>query len=610
MSPFRSAGWPFAKRQEGWSLQHRVEEPRRSPTRSSRRRFRRARAALGEPCARNADAAVSVVEAVSASDPAHVPPAVADRAQEAHRGLEDDLDVRPSAPSEKEKYLFVRRRLWPLSAASLVSFSCLSISQVRFATQSPYLWLFLPLIAFSLLYYLTGVSVAVGTPGFDIDRHRRLVDAWSPRSFPSVDVFLPVCGEPLGVIRNAWEHVRRLRYPGELSVYCLDDGADPVLRQKCEEFGFLYLSRPDRGVMKKAGNLNYGFERSRGELIVIFDADFCPRVDMLLEMVPYFDAHPRLGILQTPQHFRVLRTQRWLERGAGAVQEFFYRAVQVSRNHHDGAVCVGTNAVYRREALAANGGPTQIGHSEDVHTGFDVRRHGWDLQYVPLILAIGICPDQRAAFLAQQYRWCTGSMSLLGSRKFWSTPMRVRTRLCYLSGFTHYVHTALFTFVAPAFPIVLLLFLPELVRLENYVFILPSVIYTLVVLRLWHRHPYGLDALAVRMVYGWAHAFAILDILRGRQKGWQPTGGQVAKTSILERQFRHGLVIWGRATACLWLGAAGWDGVERSCIDYGPILVMGLLYAAVLIAAGRPTGPPASELRVRERRPTYLRHGR
>jgi cellulose synthase (UDP-forming) len=509
--------------------------------------------------------------------------------QEAHR--DDDLDVLPCCPSDREKQLFIGRRLSPLIAASLVSFSGLFLSQVTFASQSAYLWVFFPLIVFTLLYYVIGLAVAAGTRDFDPEEHERLVGSWAPNSYPSIDIFLPVCGEPVDVIRNAWDYIRRLNYPGELTFYCLDDGADPALVRMCEEFGFRYLSRPDRGVMKKAGNLKYGFERSRGDLVVIFDADFCPRADMLIELVPYFDAHPRLGILQTPQHFRVLRSQGWLERGAGAVQEFFYRAVQVSRNHHDGAICVGTNAVYRRKALAATGGPTQIGHSEDVHTGFDVRRAGWDLQYVPIIFAIGICPAQLSSFLAQQYRWCLGSMSLLGSRKFWSTPMRLRTRLCYLSGFTYYVHTALFTFVLPVVPIVLLLFLPELIELENYAFIAPSILYNFAILRIWHRQTYGLDALAVRLVYGWAHVFAILDILRRREKGWLPTGGEAAKSSVLHTQFQQGFLVWGGGTASLWVCAAGWGVVTLDWIDYGPILLSGLLYTAIYIKAALPTAP-------------------
>jgi cellulose synthase (UDP-forming) len=49
-------------------------------------------------------------------------------------------------------------------------------------------------------------------------------------------------------------------------------------------------------------------------------------------------AEPRLGIVQSPQHFRVLSGQNWIERGAGAVQELFYRNVQVSRQYFGAAI--------------------------------------------------------------------------------------------------------------------------------------------------------------------------------------------------------------------------------------------------------------------------------
>ncbi len=48
------------------------------------------------------------------------------------------------------------------------------------------------------------------------------------------------------------------------------------LENLAKEYGFKYLSRPNKGEMKKAGNLKYGFERSEGEYIVVFDADFAP----------------------------------------------------------------------------------------------------------------------------------------------------------------------------------------------------------------------------------------------------------------------------------------------------------------------------------------------
>ncbi|WP_435851894.1 glycosyltransferase family 2 protein [Streptomyces umbrinus] len=155
---------------------------------------------------------------------------------------------------------------------------------------------------------------------------------------------------------------------------------------------------------------------------------------------------------------------------------------------------MGSCAVYRRAALEKNGGTTLIEHSEDVHTGFDLRRLGWDLRYVPVTLSTGACPDNADAFFNQQYRWCAGSMSLLGSSKFWQSRIRFSSRLCYLSGFLYYIHTALFTFVVPAIPIVLLLAFPDKLKTESLWLVLPSVLYTTVVFPLWHRVPHRLEA--------------------------------------------------------------------------------------------------------------------
>ena len=110
-------------------------------------------------------------------------------------------------------------------------------------------------------------------------------------------------------------------------------------------------------------------------------------------------------------------------------------------------------------------------------------------------------------------------MSLLGSRKFWATKMRWRTRCCYLSGFCYYVHTALFTFVAPAIPLTMLILLPERVRLINYLFIVPSMIYNLIVFPAWHRCRFGPEALMAKLLYGWAHVFALWDVAPAQADG-------------------------------------------------------------------------------------------
>ncbi len=143
----------------------------------------------------------------------------------------------------------------------------------------------------------------------------------------------------------------------------------------------------------------------------------------------------------------------WLQRGAGATQELFYRWVQPSRDRSDAAICVGTCAVYRRRALDAAGGFAQIGHSEDVHTGVKLLRAGFLVRYVPVLVAKGLCPDQLGGFVNQQYRWCTGSMSLLRDETFHANrTICRRQRLCFWSGFLYYITTAVNVLVTPAVP--------------------------------------------------------------------------------------------------------------------------------------------------------------
>ncbi|MFF3420777.1 glycosyltransferase family 2 protein [Streptomyces sp. NPDC002698] len=508
------------------------------------------------------------------------------QAHERHPRGSSDSDLLPVPPSDSEKYSYVGRRLWVLTVASLVSISCLALSQFRLFSSVPLLRFFYPLLAFTVLYYLISLWVNLFSRDFDLSRHQKLVDSWRPDVYPSVDVFLPVCGEPVEILHNTWTHVRALaaHYPGVCEPFVLDDSASPELRSMADEFGFRYATRSNLGWFKKAGNLHFGFERTHGTYILILDADFAPRADLLHELLPYLVEDERLAIVQSPQYFRVLDAQNWIERGAGAVQELFYRAVQVSRQSNDGAICVGSCAVYRRAALHENGGTTLIEHSEDVHTGFDLRNLGWDLRYVPIALSAGVCPDSADSFFHQQYRWCAGSMSMLCSSKFWRAKMRTSSRLCYLSGFLYYIHTALFTFVAPLIPILLLLAFPEKPTVETLWLVLPSVLYTTTVFPLWHKVPYRLEAWAARMMYGWAHTFAIWDILRGRHVGWQATGSCGAKLSGTKRH-RIGMWSWGGGTALLWVGSAAWRTLTLDPVDFVVLLSSGLFYAAVVARA-------------------------
>ena len=266
-----------------------------------------------------------------------------------------------------------------------------------------------------------------------------------------------------------------------------------------------------------------------------------------------------------------------MERAAGAVQEVFYRSIQVSRDRLRASICVGSSAVYRRSALEPEGGTTLIAYAEDVHTGLDARRNGWDLVYLPLALTTGMCPDNLDAFVRQQYRWCTGSTSTVLTARLWTVPMTLRARLTYVSGFFYYLQTALATFFVPLIPLCLLTFRPRIVSLENSRLILVALAASAVLVPLWSRCDYrARETVPLSVVRGWAHALAIWDYARGKTMAWQATGAGVSSV----RRFRVGLLAWNGAIAICWPVLAIWRTIEYRSLEYVIVVFLGLVYAA------------------------------
>jgi cellulose synthase (UDP-forming) len=495
--------------------------------------------------------------------------------------------VLPRPPDDVEKYAYVQRNLPYLTTVLAIGAICIIISQVRFEAHDLALWPFMAFTASYVFYQAITLPVNFAGAGFDLSAHQTRIQAWRPRSYPRVDVFLPICGEPIELLRNTWDAVSDLiaSYEGAARAYVLDDGPSEEARSVSESFGFCYIRRPDLPACKKAGNLRYAFERTDAEYLVILDADFAPRRDFLAETLPYMD-DPAMAIVQTPQFFRSSPAQTWIERSAGPIQEVFYRTVQVARDRFDAAICCGTSAVYRRTALEPQGGPTLIPYAEDVHTGLDVRRAGWSLAYLPIVLSTGICPDNLDAFVRQQYRWCSGNVGIVFSRRLWSIPMTIPARLAYISGFLYYAYTALLTFFGPIIPIVMLAFMPGQIRLRNFIILLPAMLTGFVLYPLWHRSGYGPGVLPLGIARGWAHVFAIWDGARGKSMGWHPS--RTPGSSL--RRFRIGVTWWSGSVALIWLGLAVWRTVTLGALQFAVLSFFGVLNLAVVSRVVFPGG--------------------
>ncbi|TCO45282.1 glycosyltransferase family 2 protein [Actinocrispum wychmicini] len=469
----------------------------------------------------------------------------------------------PAPPDDGELYgYFGPQRRWVLTCISL-SFVFVAVTLFLFSLRHPALWVFIGVLAINVAGWL--LSCVDGQKQRRLTRHAHelLVRSWRPERYPSVDVFLPTCGEDLAILRNTYRHVFRLSWPAELRVWVLDDAARPEVAELAEAFGFEYRSRPDRGHLKKAGNLNFGLDVSHGDVIAVFDADFCPRPDFLTHLLPYLE-DPDIGIVQSPQCFDTHTAMGWLERAAGAAQELFYRWLQPSRDASDAAICCGTNAVYRRAALVEIDGFPKMSHSEDMFTSIELLRRGKRTQYVPVQLAKGMSPATLSSFVNQQYRWCMGNLELLFDRDFHRMRLPVRTRLSFWNGFVSYFANAVNIFAVPLPGLVMAFGYPQDVRAWHMVpFLIPVWIW-LVLLPAVSRTRWRMEVVRAQTLYSFCHAVAIVHVLRRRTATWVPTGVSGAGRSPLARTVSRLIIGWLVPST-----VAAWVGVLLGAADYG-----------------------------------------
>jgi cellulose synthase/poly-beta-1,6-N-acetylglucosamine synthase-like glycosyltransferase len=386
------------------------------------------------------------------------------------------------------------------------------------------------------IYHLASFSLNLFYRQFDLKQHFELLNRVIEK--PAVDIYLPICGEELSILENTWKFVDKIDYKNR-RVYVLDDSKNECLehRKLAEKFGFNYFERPNKGEMKKAGNLKYAYERTQGEFIVIFDADFAPHQDFLNETLPYME-DPAIGIVQTPQYFEKTPSsykKSHLAYNAAFAEEPFYRFIQVTRSRFGGTICCGSNAVYRRSALQKIGGPYQIDYSEDAHTGYAITRMNYKVLFVPILLAIGLCPDNQYAFFHQQHRWCMGSMRLMLSSFFWKAKISWKIKFCYITGFMFYMHHILL--IIFSFQLFwTLFFYNEYIPMGNSWFYIPHIIFAVVYVWLFPIAKLHLGYFNILISRTYAYSHAVKTALLRKSVGWVSTN---AKHTLISPAFRQ-----------------------------------------------------------------------
>lgn len=370
--------------------------------------------------------------------------------------------------------------------------------------------------------------------GFDISKHERFVRAfWKEHKEPAVDIFLPWAGEDLEIHEEVVRAATRIEYENK-KIYMLDDVGSIEHQKLAQKYDCIYLSRPNKGEYKKSGNLEFGYNHAQGEFVFILDADFIPTANSLHDMVPYIAADPTIGILQTPQYFEQnddIHRRSKIEFGGGNIVEEFYKIIMPSRDEFNAAMCVGTSALYRKEAFVKLNGTPKVHASEDLATGLLITQFGYHVKYLPLIISMGKSPDTYQAYFKQHMRWCSGNLVFA---EFWpKAKLSVMARLIYLINPFYYLSEALTIVFAFQF-LVLLHAHASSLSLVNFLYFLPFIVVNKIISPQikTNKGKIGTKLAAINNSYTYFYTFIRL-FFKG-QPDWFPTG---LKATSLSQDF-------------------------------------------------------------------------
>ena len=283
----------------------------------------------------------------------------------------------------------------------------------------------------------------------------------APQDWPAVTVQLPIYNERY-VVERLIRAICRLDYPRPLlEIQILDDSTDDTSeialavasQMKQQGVDIVYLHRQDRSGFK-AGALREGLKVAKGELVAIFDADFIPNADFLMETVPYF-ADPAVGMLQT----------RW-----GHINCDYSKLTRVQSMGIDGHFTVeqaarswsgffmnfnGTAGIWRKAAIADAGGWQADTLTEDLDLSYRAQLRGWKLQFAPEVVCPAELPVTINAFKSQQHRWAKGSIQTAKKNlgRIFSADLPLLTKIQAFLHLTHYmVHPMMLLVILTSIP--------------------------------------------------------------------------------------------------------------------------------------------------------------
>jgi cellulose synthase/poly-beta-1,6-N-acetylglucosamine synthase-like glycosyltransferase len=257
-------------------------------------------------------------------------------------------------------------------------------------------------------------------------RNRKKAAKWSesPSRFaegelPFVTIQLPIFNEQF-VINRLIDACCRLDYPRDrFEIQVLDDSTDETIQAAQQivaryALGFagmepqpiVYIHRENRHGFK-AGALDAGLNRARGEFVAIFDADFVPPRDWVMKVIHHF-AEPEVGMVQT-RWTHLNRNYSFLTQVEAILLDGHFVLEHGGRSRAGVFFNFnGTAGMWRRAVIGQAGGWQHDTLTEDTDLSYRAQLIGWKFKYLQDVECPAELPIEMTAFKTQQARWAKG----------------------------------------------------------------------------------------------------------------------------------------------------------------------------------------------------------
>lgn len=249
-------------------------------------------------------------------------------------------------------------------------------------------------------------------------RHRRKTPQITQRfeNLPPVTVQLPMFNEG-NVAARIIDAACHLDYPADkLRIQVVDDSTDAssdIARSRCDYWqargvNIQYLHRTHRRGYK-AGALRDAMNQATGEFFAIFDADFVPPADFLMQTIHHF-TDPTVGMVQT-RWGHLNRDNSLLTRSQAIFLDGHFLIEHAARSLSGRWMNFnGTAGVWRRRAIDDAGGWEDDTLTEDMDLSYRSQLAGWRFLFLPDVICPAELPPEINAFKAQQHRWTKGGI--------------------------------------------------------------------------------------------------------------------------------------------------------------------------------------------------------